>query len=202
MLVAVSGYANSGKDTFSNYLIEKNFARVFLAKPFKEALSIMTNTPVELSENRDFKEKPLKILGGKSLRYAYKFLGEIMKSEFNNNIWLELLKENIDDLIEVGIDNIVVTDVRRFFEAEYVRNINAVIVYIERPDLDLSLPLYQHISEKEQPKVKDIANIILNNDGTLDQFKKVCASVADFLISNEENDILALNKLKIFCGEE
>ena len=58
-VVAISGWAKSGKDTSADYLISNGYKRVAFADVLKEMVAEQYNIPLQYCHNQDLKEKPL-----------------------------------------------------------------------------------------------------------------------------------------------
>lgn len=58
-VVAISGWAKSGKDTSADYLISNGYKRVAFADVLKEMVAEQYNIPLQACHNQELKEKPL-----------------------------------------------------------------------------------------------------------------------------------------------
>jgi hypothetical protein len=58
-VVAISGWAKSGKDTSADYLISNGYKRVAFADVLKEMVAEQYSIPLQYCHNQDLKEKPL-----------------------------------------------------------------------------------------------------------------------------------------------
>lgn len=58
-VVAISGWAKSGKDTSADYLISNGYKRVAFADILKEMVAEQYSIPLQYCHNQDLKEKPL-----------------------------------------------------------------------------------------------------------------------------------------------
>ena len=58
-VVAISGWAKSGKDTSADYLVNNGYRRVAFADVLKEMVAEQYNIPLQYCNNQDLKEKPL-----------------------------------------------------------------------------------------------------------------------------------------------
>ena len=59
MIIGITGYAGSGKDTLADFLIENNqFKKLEFAKKIKEILSDLYDVPIEYFYDRLLKNKP------------------------------------------------------------------------------------------------------------------------------------------------
>lgn len=58
-VVAISGWAKSGKDTSADYLVSNGYKRVAFADILKEMVAEQYSIPLQSCHNQDLKEKPL-----------------------------------------------------------------------------------------------------------------------------------------------
>lgn len=58
-VVAISGWAKSGKDISADYLVSNGYKRVAFADVLKEMVAEQYNIPLQACHNQDLKEKPL-----------------------------------------------------------------------------------------------------------------------------------------------
>ena len=121
MIVGITGFIGSGKDTVAKMLVEKGAVQDSFAAPLKDLCASVFGWPRDMLqgdtvESRDFRETPdmywTRKLGIDQFtpRLALQLLGtEIMRTHFNQDIWLDSLeyrirKNNPQDKIVVVSD--------------------------------------------------------------------------------------------------
>ncbi len=129
-VVALTGAAGSGKSTAADYLIRHHgYERVKFAGPLKAMLKVagLTDSQIEGAD----KEKPTRLLQGKTPRYAMQTLGhEWGRNCIGEDFWVFLFEHAALQIIDNG-GVIVVNDLRFPNEAEAVRKLGGVIVKLE-----------------------------------------------------------------------
>jgi hypothetical protein len=147
MIIGVSGYARSGKDTVADHLADKySFSRISFAAPMKKAMYIL-NPIVSSDSIGNFRYKDLVDVYGldkakednPEIRRLLQIFGtEVGRSMFGENFWVDLALKN------VGSENIVVTDVRFKNEADKIRSLGGQIWRVNRASVK---PVTGHVSE-------------------------------------------------------
>jgi len=148
MVIGLSGYARSGKDTVAKILIEQfGYKRIAFADAIRDAMyelnPIVTGSPraghVHLADYVDelgweeAKNHP------EVRRLLQVFGTEVGRKYFGENVWVEKALGNA----EPG-DKIVVTDVRFPDEAREIKNLFGEVWRIDRPSI---VAANDHISE-------------------------------------------------------
>ena len=222
-LIAVSGVKSSGKDSVSSmiqfclsvpkflrkYWIYKHFRkfthkkykRVAFADPLKGMLATLLNIPVEIFNNRNFKE--FCVINIPTLSLSDDSINKLSDSKFNKlvkNLDPSLLESNltirqlmqyfgtpvmqtyfgrniwINSTIKNASDNTIITDLRFKAEYEAVKSIGGIVIYVNRPHYLFG----QHASEREMEELlKDGKyDFIIENDGSIQDLfnsvKKIC----------------------------
>lgn len=150
MIIALNGYAKSGKDQVAQYIREMDPTfeiRKFSAK-VKQFASILTGFPVELFEDQMFKTQPLERcwwtvndegVVPMTVRDLLQKLGtDAIRNGLHPDAWVNAL------MAEYRWQNWVITDCRFPNEAKAVKERGGVIVRIDRPGIG---PVNAHPSE-------------------------------------------------------
>jgi hypothetical protein len=150
MLVGLTGYAGSGKDTAAAGLTAIGWKRVSFAEPLRQML--LTLNPIvghrhygtvrlqDVVEEHDWLEA--KKLG--EVRRLMQVLGtEIGREMIDDDLWIKLAKKSWDDYFSFGYD-VVVTDVRFKNEADAIRFNGGKIIRIHREGVK---PVNNHVSD-------------------------------------------------------
>jgi len=149
MIIGLSGYAQSGKDTVANILVDKyGYKRVAFADKIRECLFALdpivgvrdgSSATLHLSEYfDDFGWEKAKKLP--EVRRLLQVLGtEVGRNLIDEQIWIEMALGNV----AIG-DKVVVTDVRFEDEAKEIKWLFGEIWRINRPN---TKPANAHISE-------------------------------------------------------
>lgn len=161
MIFGFSGRKQSGKDTCANIMRDELMKLGYIdevvllsfAEPIKSHLSTMFDIDISYFNDPMLKEKTLETFPFQSPRQLMTWYGSILKEKFGNDIWINLALKKID----FANQNIVYifTDVRFIQEAEFIKKMNGVILYVDRDNVLPPLSLDSHISEKSVYDVRD-----------------------------------------------
>lgn len=159
MIIGLSGYAKSGKDTVAEIIQElqpdKWEVRKFSGK-LKQIASILTGIPAFKFEDQDFKTSMLgeewwKNYGDfyhqTTVRDFLQILGtDAIRNGLHSNAWVNALMADYrpKKLSEYNPSRWIVTDVRFPNEAEAIKDRGGVIIRIDRPGVE---PVNAHPSE-------------------------------------------------------
>lgn len=163
MIIGLTGYAQSGKDTVAQVLVNKYaFKRIAFADAIRffcyevnPIVGWVANEPVFLQKivDRDGWEQAKKI---GEIRRTLQSTGVAARNKFGSNFWVERAFERVDPIN----DNIVVTDVRFINEADYIKALpDSQIWRVRRLNLG---PVNSHVSESQMDGYK-VDQIVLNN---------------------------------------
>ena len=165
MIIRLTGYARSGKDTVAKVLIENyGFTRIAFADPIRELLLKMN--PI-LEDGHRLNEVVVQFgweiaKSRTEVRRLLQTLGVGARNIFGDNHWIVEAFKNIDPT-----KNYVVTDVRFSNEADWVKDIyNGQIWRIKRPGVDA---INTHVSESEMDSYK--ADQIFHNSGSIEDLE-------------------------------
>lgn len=162
MIIGLTGYARSGKDSVADLLVEKGFIKVAFADLIRESLLILN--PYVGS----FRLKEYVVLHGwdkaktaiPEIRRLLQVFGtEIARDLYGESFWLDQLKNRFD--IDNPDKNWVISDVRYDNEAEMIRK-NGQVWNVIRPGIG---PVNNHSSDQGISS-NLIDRIILNSAGT------------------------------------
>lgn len=150
MILGLSGYARSGKDTVAEYLVEKyGFVRMAFADPMREALAKL-NPWIDFGGLRIPLSEALRITDwdgikdeSTEIRSLLQRMGtEVGRSMFGEDFWVDYALKKAE---ESGHERIVFSDVRFPNEAEGIKSFAGNKVWrINRPGTE---PANSHISE-------------------------------------------------------
>lgn len=173
MLIGLSGWARSGKDTAAEYLVEqKGFTRVAFADPLREALYRL-NPLIEVQGFPGARLRQMVDLAGwdelkaasEDVRGLLQRMGtEVGREMIRDSIWVDLAMKKADSL-----DFVVITDVRYPNEAEAIRDRGGILWRIQRPYLG---PANTHPSETALDEYKFDA-VVENNGFVEDLHEKI-----------------------------
>lgn len=183
-LIALSGYARSGKDEAAKVLVEEEgFIQVAFADKLREMLYAL-NPMIDKYYTEDWPDgytpHPVMLKGvidhygwsgyketkyGREIRRLLQRLGtEAGRQTLWDSIWIDAALTGLPDDAKV-----VVSDARFFNEFDAVRERGGYVWRIERPGIG---PVSDHPSETEAPKY-DKFSIYLQNDGTLEEWHQL-----------------------------
>ena len=172
MVIGLSGYARSGKDTAADRLVSKHgFSQYSFAAPMKEAMYILN--PIVGSDGiGPFKYKNLVDTYGldkakesyPEIRRLLQVFGtEVGRSMFGENFWVDLTLNNIKE------KHAVISDVRFKNEADAIKKAGGQVWRINRhgvgpvtdhsSEIDLDDYNFDHIIDNDY-SVMDLHNVI------------------------------------------
>lgn len=197
ILLGLTGFAQSGKDTVADYLVEKyGFVKMSFAAKLKECV-LKLDPLVEMDAIANKKSKGpggvfirlsdlVRHEGGwdnaklhtEVRRLLQVFGTEVGRELLGQNVWVDLLTKEVnamraghnmyvDEVMDAHHLKIVITDCRFPNEVDRIRNWNGKVVRVERPGVG---PLNSHASEKANELEVDY---ILPNESTI-QYLHLC----------------------------
>lgn len=218
-LIAVSGVKSSGKDSVSSIiqfclntpkflrkywvykhfrkLFRKKYKRVAFADPLKGMLATLLNLPVEIFNDRNFKE--FYVINVPTLTVSNDCVDKLSDSKFNKlvkNLDSSLTESNltirqlmqyfgtqvmqtyfgrniwINATLKNAEDTTIITDLRFKAEYEAVKSLGGIVIYVSRPHYTFG----QHASEREMEELlnNNKYDYIIENDGSIeDLFENV-----------------------------
>jgi hypothetical protein len=162
MIIGLSGYARSGKDTAADRLVDKyNFTRYSFAAPMKEAMYIL-NPIVGSDSISRFRYRNLVDTYGldkskdsyPEIRRLLQVFGtEVGRQMFGENFWVDIALNGIKE------PNAVITDVRFRNEADAIKKAGGQVWRINRDGIG---PVTDHPSEVDLDKYD--FDYVINND--------------------------------------
>lgn len=167
MIIGITGKAGSGKTTFARLLSTQLDPCILLAyaDPFKKML-IKANL---ITYNEAYVAKTPKS------RWGLQVVGDDMRA-IDKDIWVKALDRELR-LVPSGV-NIIIHDVRRINETNYITNKNGIIIKIERPGLNSNDP---HPSETEMDQIAP--HYTYHNYETLSDMEKRVIPIAECIKS-------------------
>lgn len=144
MIVGITGFIGSGKDTVANYLVAKHgFVRDSFAGTLKDAVAQVFGWDRELLEGltpeaREWREQVdpwwSNRLGIKHLtpRWVLQQWGtEVCRHGFHDDIWIA----SLENRLRKTTNHIVISDVRFPNEIKAIRNAGGIVIWVQRGSL-------------------------------------------------------------------
>jgi dephospho-CoA kinase len=138
MIIGFGGKKCSGKDTVANFLVKNhNFKRYAFADPVKEISKILFNlSDDQLNGNlKDIIDEnlgisPREIFQKIGTEFGQYYIHELLPNLNieKRSIWITLFKQ----FAKTSESNIVISDVRFLKEIEVIKELNGVVIYIDR----------------------------------------------------------------------
>lgn len=174
MLVGLSGFARTGKDSAASYLVrERRYERRAFADEVRAFLYDINPFVVisqELGDEVVHYHEPLRDLVDKrgwddakaepNVRALLQRVGETMRQRVGENVWRDMALSSVR-----SYGNYVLTDCRFPNEADSIRGLGGHVIRIERPGYG---PINNHISETALTDYGYFSAVV-DNDGTLDE---------------------------------
>jgi hypothetical protein len=185
MIIGLTGYAQSGKDTVAKVLIEKyGYTRIAFADKIREYLYEMNpiidnvaGEPIFLKEliKRDDWEVAKK---SPHVRRALQNAGVAARKVFGDTFWIYQALSDVRPQ-----DKTVVTDVRFKNEADWIKDFGGQIWRVER---DGVAAINNHISENEMDTYP--VDFTIFNNGTLEELESIVTARAVNLLHEQQVD--------------
>lgn len=188
MLVGITGYAQHGKDTVAQALVDElGYVRLGFADALKDLalqvnplLLLSLNHPVVYTRLADYVdstgwEKAKKL---PEVRRFLQELGTGARAVLGDDVWLKAVEHK---MLEAD-GPVVIPDVRFPNEAEFISRWHGLLVRVERWGFDNGVD-GGHDSERHIPYIP--ANIVLVNDGTVEDLRaQTLAKLAGITVSS------------------
>jgi dephospho-CoA kinase len=172
MIIGLSGYAQTGKDTVAKFLVEHyGFTRIAFADPIREALyaldpmiadypaipNIRLSWIVDRSGWESVKQESAEV------RRLLQRLGtEVARNQWSPSFWVDLAMQKANKF-----DKVVITDVRYPNEYEAIRGANGDVWRVTKPGV---VAVNSHPSETELDKF--VFDGTISNDGSFESLHK------------------------------
>jgi len=186
MIIGLSGYARTGKDTVAEILVSKyGYRRIAFADKIKEAL--ITLNPIVVPEIglhlaeyvNDFSWEVAK--NTPEVRRLLQVMGtEVGRNLLSQDIWIEAALENV----RAG-EKIVLTDVRFPDEADAVKWLFGEVWRIERNGVKAT-----NFHKSESALDEWIFDRIIDNSGTLEDLEESVDVIMEPLQKEAKNDTI------------
>jgi hypothetical protein len=176
MMIGLSGYARSGKDTVADFLVaDHGFTKVSFAQPMRDALYALN--PIVSNGSRlqnvietygwdNYKATPY----GDEIRGLMQRLGtEVGRKQFDEDFWVSIAIDKALDIVDDG-GKVVFTDVRFVNEAERIDYYGGKVWRVRRPGV---FPANDHASETSMDDYE--FNAYIDNNGTLNDLSWMVA---------------------------
>jgi hypothetical protein len=191
VVIGISGYARSGKDTLANILkssfIENNVStKIFsFAYALKNDINDFCLSKIGISSFSEVTELKSKI---RPILIAY---GQVQRSISSGTYWLNKLKPEINNFFDNGGDVAIVSDLRfkeyDFDEVDFIRSYkNNMIITVSRIMENGILNTAAHESESENlPRISKLADYELtwNTNDNKNELKNQSQKCIDLLHS-------------------
>jgi len=169
MIIGLTGYAQSGKDTVAKILVEQyGYGRIAFADPIKTLVykanpivGLVANEPIYLRHLVDTVgwEEAKK---NSEVRRLLQEIGVGARESLDDTVWVVAALRQMDDVTK----NYVVTDVRFENEALQIKSVGGQIWRVKRPGVGA---VNSHVSEHSMDDYK--VDQIFANNGTLEDLE-------------------------------
>ena len=180
MIIGLSGYAQSGKDTVASILVSQyGFTRVAFADKIRELLyemNPMVKDGFTLQGVVDAYGWDKAKLYFPEVRRLLQDLGVGARKLFGENFWVHQAMNSMAN----AYPNVVVTDVRFINEADTLKTNSGQLWRVKRPGIEA---VNNHVSEHDLDGYK--VDQILHNGGTIEELELLVRQRMDALIANK-----------------
>ncbi len=220
-IIGIVGFIGSGKDTIADYLVNfHGFRRESFANSLKDAVAQVFGWDRDLLEGRSKQSREWRETKDEwwskrlkkdiTPRWVLQYWGtEVVRKGFHDDMWVA----SLENRLRKSTDDIVITDCRFPNEIKAIRNAGGKVVRIKRgpepewfndaksmnrgPNRNMSWALSKHNIEKlgihasETAWVGQKFDIVLNNDGTLDElYNQIELNIVKSQVSDRLDAIL------------
>ena len=208
MLIGITGFIGSGKDTVANMFVERGCSHDSFASPVKDVCASIFGWPRDMLEgdtveSRDFREIPdmfwTKKLGVPHFtpRLALQLLGtEVLRNHFAPDIWINSLEYRIRKQ-NLEAPCTVISDARFRNELDLIKNMGGIVIWVQRGELpewfDVASKAHNNVVSRKimQTKYRDVhesewnwagypVDYIIENNGTLEDLAKQVENIRDW----------------------
>lgn len=170
ILIGLTGYAGSGKDTVRAILEERHdFDGIAFADPIRDMLTALLESmglDNRWLTDRELKEKPIQ-----GLELSYRQMAQALGTEWGRalkeSMWLDIAAAKVAMYSQYNSPGIVISDVRFPNEAAWIRAQGGKIWTIVRPGIE---PVRAHASEDLIATLP--YDYVIYNQGTIDDLPK------------------------------
>lgn len=140
MIIGISGFKSSGKDTIAEYLIQKyGFKRLSFASALKDIIAIMFGWPRDkleglTKEDREWREQidpwwsDALNIHDLTPRFVMQSIGtDLFRKHFHTDIWVKIIENQLDKY-----ENIVISDCRFQNEIDMIVHYGGKIIQVYR----------------------------------------------------------------------
>jgi hypothetical protein len=183
LLIGLTGYAGSGKDTVREILEERHeIDGIAFADPIRDMLSALFDSigvDNEWMTDRDRKEVPIPEIGA-SYRTLAQQLGTEWGRAINPDLWLKIAAAKIAMYTKHDSRGVVISDVRFPNEAAWVKAQGGVIWRIIRPGVE---PVRAHASEDLIASLP--YDYVIDNSDSIDRLKHAVGAALEYGVNVE-----------------
>lgn len=181
-IIGFAGTARAGKDTAANFLVEtlqdemSNCVWLNTGEVFISGFAAVIKEHVKAIFGWDYRhiEGELKAVRdpktGVIPREAMQTLGQAMR-DLNPDVWVQSVERFLNSQKQRPA-YLILKDIRHPNEAEWIQENHGTVVYVDRGgETDLTEEQKQHESERHMDEVSKLADIVIDNHGTLEELR-------------------------------
>jgi hypothetical protein len=203
MIIGLSGFQGSGKDTIAEHLIkEYGFIRLTFASAVKDIISIMFGWPrIKLEgltkEDRAWREevdywwsKTLK-MPNLTPRYVMQYIAtDVFRNHFHPDIWVKIVENEINKILAVSINkNIIISDCRFENEINMILRLGGKIIQVFRDPpywvykyRDGEYPIaINNIHRSEIEWIRCYKDFEIDNDGNIEELYEKINNIIKYI---------------------
>lgn len=167
MLIGLIGKKKSGKDTFADYIINKyNFHKLTFADPLKEICKYLFFLNNDQLYNQEIKEIKIEKWNLSPREIFQKVGTDLFRNNFDLDFWTKQFEIRYGEIIKNN-PNVICSDVRFQNEADLIKSLGGVLIYIDRQTDN------NDNHESEKINIKNYDYYIENNDSKENFYKKI-----------------------------
>ena len=146
MIIGITGFIGSGKDTVANMFVERGCVHDSFAAPLKDLCSSIfgwerSMLEGDTIESRDFRETPdmfwTRKLGIDNFtpRLALQLMGtEVLREHFHKDIWIDSLEYRMRKVVKQE-PCVVISDARFTNELDLIKSLGGAVINVRRGEL-------------------------------------------------------------------
>lgn len=166
MILGITGFKGSGKDTFAQPFIDSGFHQLRFADPLKAMLRAMLldagTEPSLIHEmiEGNSKEIPFTVLGDQTPRFAMQTLGTEWRNLLHKELWTRIMARKL--MFAPKQQSVIITDVRFPHEVDCLKAFGGKIIKIYRKSCQVT----NHDSERHIGSLP--ADIVIHNNESVE----------------------------------
>ena len=177
IILGIHGAPRSGKDSICNYILSKlPLLRYGPSVQVKRATAAMFDIPEEYLYDDTMKDRHNEFWDMSYRKMAQLVGNESSRKIFGDDFWMRHVEKYLQDELPADKQGIILADIRYQNEAKWVKMRKGILIFVTRKNKPTASNESHEAERGLDPK---LADIIIENDGTLDELYEKVQKVLD-----------------------